>query len=59
MAIAMTTEIRADDRHPRNRVPVLDSAMSDVDVGSGDPIVFLHGNPTSSYLWRLRDLQGV
>lgn len=21
-------------------------------VGSGDPIVFLHGNPTSSYLWR-------
>jgi haloalkane dehalogenase len=23
-----------------------------VEVGSGDPIVFLHGNPTSSYLWR-------
>jgi haloalkane dehalogenase len=22
------------------------------DVGSGDPVVFLHGNPTSSYLWR-------
>ena len=22
------------------------------DSGSGDPIVFLHGNPTSSYLWR-------
>jgi haloalkane dehalogenase len=22
------------------------------DQGSGDPIVFLHGNPTSSYLWR-------
>jgi haloalkane dehalogenase len=21
-------------------------------VGQGDPIVFLHGNPTSSYLWR-------
>jgi haloalkane dehalogenase len=20
--------------------------------GDGDPIVFLHGNPTSSYLWR-------
>jgi haloalkane dehalogenase len=20
--------------------------------GSGDPVVFLHGNPTSSYLWR-------
>ncbi len=23
-----------------------------IDVGTGDPIVFLHGNPTSSYLWR-------
>jgi len=23
-----------------------------IDVGSGDPILFLHGNPTSSYLWR-------
>ncbi len=22
------------------------------DTGSGDPVVFLHGNPTSSYLWR-------
>ena len=21
-------------------------------LGEGDPIVFLHGNPTSSYLWR-------
>ncbi len=22
------------------------------EVGEGDPVVFLHGNPTSSYLWR-------
>ena len=22
------------------------------DVGDGDAVVFLHGNPTSSYLWR-------
>ncbi|WP_198967662.1 haloalkane dehalogenase [Mycobacterium shottsii] len=34
------------------RVDVLDSAMSYIDVGQGDPIVFIHGNPTSSYLWR-------
>jgi len=27
-------------------------SMAYVDVGSGDPIVFLHGNPTSSFLWR-------
>jgi haloalkane dehalogenase len=26
--------------------------MAYEDVGDGDPIVFLHGNPTSSYLWR-------
>ncbi len=26
--------------------------MAYVEVGAGDPIVFLHGNPTSSYLWR-------
>jgi haloalkane dehalogenase len=31
---------------------VLDSTMSYTDVGSGVPFVFLHGNPTSSYLWR-------
>ncbi|MBW4024500.1 MAG: haloalkane dehalogenase [Proteobacteria bacterium] len=42
----------ASDPHPRQRVKVLDTEMSYVDVGEGDPIVFLHGNPTSSYLWR-------
>ncbi|MDX1448303.1 MAG: haloalkane dehalogenase [Acidimicrobiia bacterium] len=26
--------------------------MAYVERGEGDPIVFLHGNPTSSYLWR-------
>ena len=26
--------------------------MAYVDVGTGDPIVLLHGNPTPSYLWR-------
>ncbi len=26
--------------------------MSYVEMGQGDPIIFLHGNPTSSYLWR-------
>lgn len=26
--------------------------MAYVDVGRGDPIVFLHGNPTSYHLWR-------
>jgi len=33
-------------------VQVMDYHMAYVDEGEGDPIVFLHGNPTSSYLWR-------
>jgi haloalkane dehalogenase len=31
---------------------VLDTEMASVETGAGDPVVFLHGNPTSSYLWR-------
>ena len=46
------TSIPAEDVHRRKRVEVLDSDMAYVDIGTGDPIVFLHGNPTSSYLWR-------
>jgi haloalkane dehalogenase len=45
-------EISAVDPYERQKVAVLDSEMAYVDVGTGDPIVFLHGNPTSSYLWR-------
>ena len=30
----------------RKRVKVRDTTMAYVDVGEGDPIVFLHGNPT-------------
>jgi haloalkane dehalogenase len=46
------TAMQSLDPHPRKRVRVLDSEMSYVDVGEGDPLVFLPGNPTSSYLWR-------
>jgi haloalkane dehalogenase len=44
--------ISAADPYKRHRIPVLDSEMSYIDTGEGNPIVFLHGNPTSSYLWR-------
>jgi haloalkane dehalogenase len=44
--------ISAKDAHPRKRAAVLGTEMAYVDTGAGDPIVFLHGNPTSSYLWR-------
>lgn len=33
-------------------VDVLDSTMAYLDVGEGTPFIFLHGNPTSSHLWR-------
>ena len=46
------SSISAIDPYERHRIPVLDSEMSYVDTGQGNPIVFLHGNPTSSYLWR-------
>jgi len=36
----------------KNAVNIKGLDMAYVDVGDGNPIVFLHGNPTSSYLWR-------
>lgn len=48
----MSEAISAKDPYQRKRTKVLDSDMAYVDTGSGDPVVFLHGNPTSSYLWR-------
>jgi haloalkane dehalogenase len=48
----MTQPISAADPYSRRRIDVLDTAMSYVDTGAGAPVVFLHGNPTSSYLWR-------
>ena len=33
-------------------IDVLDSTMFYEEVGAGTPIVFLHGKPTSSRLWR-------
>ena len=48
----MAQAISTSDRYERRRVPVLDSSLAYVEAGTGAPIVFLHGNPTSSYLWR-------
>jgi haloalkane dehalogenase len=44
--------ISTENASYRKRVSVLDTNMAYVDVGEGDPIVLLHGNPTPSYLWR-------
>ena len=59
----MTTpnEIPARDPYPRRRIPVsgagatmacVDTGAPSVDAPAADAVVFLHGNPTSSYLWR-------
>jgi haloalkane dehalogenase len=47
-----SSAISAADPYQRRRIPVLDSDMAYIDSGEGEPVVFLHGNPTSSYLWR-------
>ena len=44
--------ISPEERYPKKKAEVLGRQMAYVEVGEGDPIVFLHGNPTSSYLWR-------
>jgi haloalkane dehalogenase len=44
--------ISAEERYTKKKAHVREYTMSYVDEGSGNPIVLLHGNPTSSYLWR-------
>jgi haloalkane dehalogenase len=44
--------ISTDPRYERKFATVNGKRMAYVDEGKGDPIVFQHGNPTSSYLWR-------
>src|SRR5688500_2774439 len=52
----MADDVSPEDPFPRKRISVKDAEMAYVDVGEGGAgggaIVFLHGNPTSSYLWR-------
>jgi len=45
-------EISADFPYEFNYIEVHGSNIHYVDEGLGAPILFLHGNPTSSYLWR-------
>jgi haloalkane dehalogenase len=44
--------ISAEEIYTKKNASVLGYNMAYVDEGTGDPIVLLHGNPTSSYLWR-------
>ena len=42
----------SDQEIEKKTVKVLGKNMAYVEKGEGDPIIFQHGNPTSSYLWR-------
>ena len=44
--------ISSEMKYSKKKMDVLGKSMAYVEEGAGDPIVFLHGNPTSSYLWR-------
>lgn len=44
--------ISAEEKYDKKKINVLGRSMAYVEEGEGEPIVFLHGNPTSSYLWR-------
>ncbi|WP_025898275.1 haloalkane dehalogenase [Sneathiella glossodoripedis] len=42
----------AQQKYKKEFATIRGLKMSYIEEGEGDPIVFLHGNPTSSYLWR-------
>lgn len=44
--------IASETRYTKRKIEVLGHQMAYIEVGQGHPIVLLHGNPTSSYLWR-------
>ncbi|MET8752200.1 haloalkane dehalogenase [Streptomyces sp. NPDC004667] len=44
--------ISSEEHYQKHRIRVGGLDMAYIDEGEGDPIVFLHGNPTSSYIWR-------
>lgn len=46
------TQISAEFPYESHYAPVLGTQMHYVEAGDGDPVLFLHGQPTSSYLWR-------
>ncbi len=44
--------MKRTEPHPKRAVEVLGKSMAYVELGGGAPVLFLHGNPTSSFLWR-------
>lgn len=46
------TAVSEELQFQRKTVAVLDSTMTFIETGNGSTVLFLHGNPTSAYLWR-------
>ncbi len=46
--MSLSTKQYAD----KKKITINNKTMSYIDEGEGDAIIFQHGNPTSSYLWR-------
>ena len=42
----------SNQEHPKQFIDVNGAQIAYVEMGQGDPVIFQHGNPTSSYLWR-------
>ena len=51
-ASAFSETISPELKYKKKTVTVLGKKMAYIEAGEGDPIVFVHGNPTQSYLWR-------
>jgi haloalkane dehalogenase len=51
-SVITAAEAEGPDHLPRRGVKVLDTEISYVDTGTGEPVVFLHGSPTWSSQWR-------
>jgi haloalkane dehalogenase len=51
-AFAALPQLSSATSITKKRREVLGNEMAYIDTGTGRPVVFLHGNPTSSYLWR-------
>ena len=49
---SLSSPFNVEPRYESKVVTVLGKKMAYVEAGSGNPIVFIHGNPTSKYMWR-------
>ena len=52
MKMKIRKEISAEFPFESKYLEVKGSKIHYIEEGEGDPILFLHGNPTSNYLWR-------